>query len=93
MCFTCLRSGLSSFASIKIFFFSLKPFFAAFIWRRFSQFLSPRSVPFKVRSFSFEVSGLAVVLRLGVRGVSLHLVLHCLGKCGSSVWPPDFPIP
>lgn len=50
-------------------------------------------MPFKVRSFTFEVSGLAVVLRLGVRGVSLPLVFHCLGKCGSSVWPPDFPIP
>ena len=35
MCFTCLRSGLSSFASIKICFFSLKPLFAAFIWRRY----------------------------------------------------------
>ena len=47
-----------------------------------SQFLLPRSVPFKVRSFSFEVSGLAVVLRLGVRGISLSLslVFHCLGK-------------
>lgn len=94
MGFTCLRSGLSFFASIKICFFSRTPFLLLFIWRRYSdtsyicftlavlvlvvlQFLSPNPVPFKARSCSFEVSGLAVGLRLGVRG--------CLSPFGISV--------
>ena len=94
MGFTCLRSGLSFIASIKICFFSRTPFLLLFIWRRYSdtsyicftlavsvlvvlQFLSPNPVPFKARSCSFEVSGLAVGLRLGVRG--------CLSPFGISV--------
>ena len=57
MGFTCLRSGLSFFASIKICFFSFG-----------------------------GVGGVSA-------SVSLLLVFQCLGNYGSSVWPPDFPIP